>query len=211
MPVATRRTAQAGQGDEPASLDSVELPLVDLPEWVENTFQVVSFGAFTPRSTERRAIEAAARIRRETSASVAVALDYEEYQEGSAALPSPPQQRKSPRLLSTTTILRALDAKEARLAEAKLKAGIAGAAARAADAAAKATGEAAAAARLAAADDSDEVDEILKSRAAKLKRARKRDNRAQRAREAEEASALSAAEAASGGRRRGNQASSRGR
>ena len=71
------RLMQAKATSEPAALDSVELPLVDLPEWVENTFQVVSFGAFTPRSAERRAIEAAARLRREASVDVAVELDYE--------------------------------------------------------------------------------------------------------------------------------------
>jgi len=180
MPVSTRRAARAGQGDEPVAPYAVELPLVDLPEWVENTLQVVSFGAFTPRSAERRAVEAAARLGREAaSADVAVELDYEEYVDGGEVLPSPlPEARKSPRLLSAATALRALDATEARAAEARLKA--------------RATAEAAAAARVAmaddrgkteqtrkdprlsvaaaAADDSDEVDEILRSRGAKLKR-----------------------------------------
>ena len=123
MPVATRRTAHAGQGDEPVAPDSVELPLVDLPEWAESALQVVSFGTFTPRSAERRAIDAAARLSREVaSADVAVELDYEEYQGAGSDLPSPRQTRKSPRLLSAETVLRALDAKEARSTEAKLKA-----------------------------------------------------------------------------------------
>ena len=55
MPVTTRRTASTDQGDETVVPESVELPLLDLPEWAENTLQVVSFGAFTPRSAERRA------------------------------------------------------------------------------------------------------------------------------------------------------------
>ena len=152
------------------------MPLLDLPEWAENTLQVVSFGAFTPRSAERRAIEAAARLSREASVDVAVELDYEEYQEGSvegsAALPSPPQPRKSPRLLSATTVLRALDAKEARATAARIKA--------------RALAESAAAARVAAAADSDEVDDIISSRAAQLKRDKKKD-KAKRSRDAKEA------------------------
>ena len=52
--------------------------MVDLPEWVENTLQVVSFGNFTPRSTERRAIEAAVRLSREAAKVVAVELDFQD-------------------------------------------------------------------------------------------------------------------------------------
>ena len=42
--------------------DAVALPVLDLPEWAETTLQVLSLGAFTPRSAERRALEAAARV-----------------------------------------------------------------------------------------------------------------------------------------------------
>ena len=190
MPVTTRRTANASQGDEIVALDTVNLPLVDLPEWAENTLQVVSFGAYTPRSAERRASDNAARLSRESSVGVAVALDYEEYKEDSAVMPSPPQTRKSPRLLSSETTLRALDAKEGRAADARLKAK-----ALAESAKAGAAG-AAAAIPATAADDSDEVDDIIKSRAAKLKRARKKDSKAMRAREAQEEAERIAAEAA---------------
>ena len=169
MPVTTRRTASTGQGDETIEPESVELPMLDLPEWAENTLQVVSFGAFTPRSAERRAVEAAARLRLEASVDVAVELDYEDYQGGSADLPSPPQPRKSPRLLDATTTLRALEAKEAT---ARIKA--------------RALAESAAAARVAAAADSDEVDDIISARAAQLKRDKKKD-KAKRSRDAKEA------------------------
>ena len=133
--------------------DPVVLPLIDLPEWAENALQVVSFGNFTPRSAERRAIEAAARVGREAvDGGVAVVLDFQQDapesqsdQGADAETASPGQPRKSPRLLSILqTVTKA----------------------RAAGATAKAAAEAAAEAQLAAADDSDEVDEILRSRAA---------------------------------------------
>ena len=182
MPVTTRRAARTDQVDDPVAPESVELPLIDLPEWAENTLQVVSFGAFTPRSAERRAVEAAARLRREASADVAVELDYEEYQDGNAAPPSPPQSRKSPRLLSAATVQQAY-AKQARAAAARI-------AAQTLDL------ESAAAARAAADADSDEVDAIISARAAQLKREKKKDSKTRRAREAREAEAMAAAEAA---------------
>ena len=59
----TRRLVRSGQGvEEPVMPDAVTLPVLDLPEWAEATLQVLSLGAFTPRSAERRALEAAARV-----------------------------------------------------------------------------------------------------------------------------------------------------
>ena len=79
MAVKTRRTSRLIQDDAEVASDAVELPLVDFPEWAENVLQVVTFGNFTPRSTERRAIEAAARLSRDAAVGgLAVELDFEQ-------------------------------------------------------------------------------------------------------------------------------------
>ena len=67
MAVKTRRTSLVDQEVAEVAAVAVELPLVDLPEWAENALQVVTFGNFTPRSTERRAVEAAARASRDAA------------------------------------------------------------------------------------------------------------------------------------------------
>ena len=78
MKVQTRRSARESASEAAAQDETaVQVPLIDVPEWVEAGMQFLSFGAYTPRSAERRALEEAARASRDAAEATPMAeLDF---------------------------------------------------------------------------------------------------------------------------------------